>query len=292
MTNSLSPAEAETLKLFAELSGDVLVRVGADGVALYVSPSVQRYGYDPADLVGTRGDQFIHPEDLGAFTANVADLMQDEPGSLRDRRHRIRTKSGEWRWVEGNPRLVRDADGSPTGFINIFRDIHDQKLAADSAKERAEMFEASFENAATGKIVLGMDGQILRANPSILTTLGYRVEDVVGKNDNDFAHPDEIGKFGDQYWSLLRGEVQSYSLERRYRRSDGIYIWCTLIVSMAPDVEGKPKYVLGELQDLSRWIAAMNCGAATRLKPGIPGRSGPSPMRMDASFAWKDHPRL
>ena len=155
----------------------------------------------------------------------------------------MRTHEGDWRWVEGNPQLVRDAEGRPTGFINVFRDIHARKLLSDSAKERAELFEASFENAATGKIVLGMNGRILRANPWLLATLGYRTEDVIGKTDNDFAHPDEIGRFGDQYWSLIRGEIQNYSLERRYRRSDGVYIWCTLIVSMAADADGKPKFI-------------------------------------------------
>ena len=246
----------DTLLLLAEQGGDIIVRVSRDGRVIYVSPNIRRYGYTPEEFIASAGDQIVHPQDRAQFAANVERLLRGEFDSLAPRAHRMRTAGGDWAWVEGNPRPLFDADGTPAGFINVFRDIDVRQQVSDAAQEQAELFQAAFRYAATGKIVLGLDGRILRANPSLLDTLGYQADEVIGRSDSDFAHPDEIGKFNEPYESLLSGEIPSYSLQRRYRRRDGVYIWCTLIVSMATGADGEPKYILAELQDLSIWHAA------------------------------------
>src|SRR5204863_4984514 len=58
--------ESEQLfRLLAEYSTDVIGRLSADGRIEYVSPaSAVVYGYEPEDMVGRYGSEFIHPEDL------------------------------------------------------------------------------------------------------------------------------------------------------------------------------------------------------------------------------------
>ena len=211
----------DTLLLLAEQGGDIIVRVSRDGRVIYVSPNIRRYGYTPEEFIASAGDQIVHPQDRAQFAANVERLLRGEFDSLAPRAHRMRTAGGDWAWVEGNPRPLFDADGTPAGFINVFRDIDVRQQVSDAAQEQAELFKAAFRYAATGKIVLGLDGRILRANPSLLDTLGYQADEVIGRSDSDFAHPDEIGKFNEPYESLLSGEIPSYSLQRRYRRRDG-----------------------------------------------------------------------
>jgi len=226
------------LQLIAEYADDVLVRAGLDGKIIYVSPNVASYGYDPQELVGSTGAQIIHPDEVERFSENGAALLRGEFNPESDRRYRIRTKGGEWRWVEANPRITLDEHGSPMGFINVFRNVTGRASLDDAVLERAKLYEAAFNHSATGKIVLGLDGRILRVNSALLSTLNYKAEDLIGRRDDDFAHPDEIGKFSQQYFALLAGEIQSYTLKRRYLRGDGVYIWCTLIVALGVDASG------------------------------------------------------
>ncbi len=114
-----------------------------------------------------------------------------------------------------------------------------------------DLFEVAFEHSAIGKVLLDMSGRIIRVNRAICEALGYAPEELVGLADNDVAHPDEIDRFAEQFGALVRGETQSYQVERRYRRRDGAWIWFSLIVSMARDSDGSPRAIVAELQDLT-----------------------------------------
>lgn len=244
------------LELIARFSSDVLVQIGRDGRIAYISESIAKYGYAPAELVGTDGRQLFHPDEQARSSANIAAQLAGRPAPDTNRRYRVRGGDGRWFWVEANPQVVLDADGRPTGLINVFRDVDEQERMIGVARERGELFEAVFNHSASAKVVLSLDGEILRANVALLKLLGYRAEEVIGRRDNDFAHPDEIGRFDAQYRALLAGELQSYTVERRYRRSDGVYIWCALVVSVAAGADGAPKFILCELQDQTQSRAA------------------------------------
>ena len=66
----------ESLRLLAENVSDVIFRFGADGLARYISPSVESlYGYRPAEIYAMGGDvvtnRFIHPDDQASVAAAV-----------------------------------------------------------------------------------------------------------------------------------------------------------------------------------------------------------------------------
>ena len=66
--------ESEQLfRLLAEYSTDVIGRLSGDGRIQYVSPaSVSVYGYEPDDMVGRYGSEFIHPDDIEAMTGDFS----------------------------------------------------------------------------------------------------------------------------------------------------------------------------------------------------------------------------
>jgi PAS domain S-box-containing protein len=243
-------------EFFAEHASDVMVWAGPDGRIQYVSPSVRRYGYEPAELIGTDGVALFHPDDRSRFIENTAALLRGDLQAGANRRHRLGTRLGDWVCVEGSPRPIFDSDGRPLGFLNIFRDVTEQDRLEQAAREQQDLFGAVFEQSAIGKVLIGMDGRIMRVNRSLCRALGYAPDEVIGRSDDDFAHPDEIGRFADQFSAVARGEIQSYQAERRYRARSGSWIWFSLTVSMARDADGSPRAIVAELQDLTERRAA------------------------------------
>ena len=123
----------ERYRTLAEKTKDVIARADSKAVIRYISPGVRALGYEPEELVGTTGAEFVHPDDLGNFLANTQALLTGTvPKTPPVREHRFRTKSGEWMWLEGNPTVLHDADGKPAEIVNVFRDISDRK-AMDTA---------------------------------------------------------------------------------------------------------------------------------------------------------------
>jgi PAS domain S-box-containing protein len=244
-------------EFFAEHASDIMVWVGPDGRILYVSPSVRRFGYVPAEIIGTDGMELFHPEDRPRLVENTTAMLRGEvQNGATNRRYRLGASSGDWTWVEGNPRPIFDSDGRSLGFLNILRDVTEQHRFETAARDQEDLFAAVFEHSAIGKVLSDMDGRILRINRSLCQTLGYVPEDVIGRYDNDFAHPDEIGHFEDQFGALARGEIHSYQAERRYHARSGGWIWFSLTVSFARDAAGSPCAIVAELQDLTERRAA------------------------------------
>jgi len=50
---------------------------------------------------------------------------------------------------------------------------------------------------------------------------------------------------------LLRGEIDSFSAEKRYEHPDGRTVWGLLHVSLVRNADGKPAQLLGQLEDMT-----------------------------------------
>lgn len=109
---------------------DVVIRADARGVILFVSESCRVLGYEPADLVGKLGVDFVHPDDRARFIGNTASIFLPASGSRSDPRvHRFRRKDGSWVWLKGNPKALPTSEGQPGELLNFFEPISDAAAA-------------------------------------------------------------------------------------------------------------------------------------------------------------------
>ncbi|WP_337188606.1 PAS domain S-box protein [Phenylobacterium sp.] len=236
-------------RLLAENSEDVTVQLSLTGEIRYVSPAVRAYGYAPEALEGRLIREFIHPDDLEQAGANLAAALGGQPSPNHLRQLRFRSGRGDWVCMEGNARALRDAAGAPEGFVTTLRDVTERL-------EQEALFKAAFEHAAIAKSMVGLDGRLLWANEAACRLTGYGREELIGTAFADMVHPDEAGMDGPKIEALRRGRIASYESERRFRRIDGGYVWVRQTVSLARHADGRPKYFLAEVEDLTERHAA------------------------------------
>jgi PAS domain S-box-containing protein len=146
---AMAESEARYREL-ADLVPDMVVRMTA-GRLTYASPACREYGYEPQDLVGRSILEFVHPDDHPDVVERARATFGGVPLDPQIRRTmRIRTASGDWVRVEGNPRQVRNSDGEVTEVINVFRNVtaqHGLELQLREARlvaERAAQTKADF----------------------------------------------------------------------------------------------------------------------------------------------------
>jgi len=96
---------------------------------IYHPSWAQTYGFPEERTPRTGGElaQFIHPEDVPRFQAEMAKAMAGPQDSF-ELEHRALTASGDWKWMLGRARVVsRDAAGRATRIVGTCTDVTERR---------------------------------------------------------------------------------------------------------------------------------------------------------------------
>lgn len=118
-------------------------------------------------------------------------------------------------------------------------------------RESQERFESAFEYAMVGTGLVSPDGRWLRVNRALCETFGYPEDEMIGKTFQEITHPEDLEADLERVERLLRGEVGSYSIEKRYLRKDNSVVWALLSVSAVHGEDGEVLYFISQVQDIT-----------------------------------------
>jgi PAS domain S-box-containing protein len=126
------------------------------------------------------------------------------------------------------------------------QNLKDAEAALVKAKDELQIvldrFRGTFENAAIGLAHVAPDGQFLMVNRELCRMLGYAPEEMLAMNARDLNHPEDADKSREMVERLRNGEVENYSIEKRYIHKRSMAIWVELTVSLVREADGKPNY--------------------------------------------------
>jgi PAS domain S-box-containing protein len=114
----------------------------------------------------------------------------------------------------------------------------------------AQRFHAVFDSATLG-ISIGVDGRMLETNRALQEMLGYSAAELALMHFAEVTHPEDVDVDEEQLARLLRGEIDSYRVEKRYFRRDGQLLWAAVRVSLARDEAGRPVFGVGMTEDIT-----------------------------------------
>ncbi len=138
--------ESENRLRFAlEGSNDGLWDVHMQTGKVFLSPrGCEILGYNPneSDKIASVWSDLVHPDDMPITGEKLNSHLNGE-SQVFQVQQRLRTKSGEWRWVLTRGKLVsRDSNGNPLRMTGTHTDIHERKLAeAELEKYRFHLEE-------------------------------------------------------------------------------------------------------------------------------------------------------
>lgn len=142
-------------------------------------------------------------------------------------------------------------NGEVMGAVLTFSDVTERKEAEVSLREAEERFRSAFEHTPIGMTLNAPDGRYLQVNRAICEFLGYSEEELLASTFLDVTYPGDIDFSAEQARRLTEGEVDSYSLEKRYLHRMGHPVWANLSVSVVRDAGGEPLYYIAQAQDIS-----------------------------------------
>jgi PAS domain S-box-containing protein len=126
-----------------------------------------------------------------------------------------------------------------------------RRCIAEALREREARFRGTFENAAVGVAHMTADCQYLRVNQKVCDIFGYSRDELEGKFCAQITHVHDIDVGVNQFDALMRGEISSFSAEKRYLRKDGSPVWVNMSVSLQRNSNNEPEYAIELIQDIS-----------------------------------------
>ncbi|MDD1632665.1 MAG: PAS domain S-box protein, partial [Methylococcaceae bacterium] len=221
-----------------EHARDMIWSADLQGRLTYVNEALMGFlGLPAAEILGRSPGDFYttNPANLD-FPAMVTRALAGEV--LPPLAIECATPRGP-RWVEVVSSIVYDQDGAPVGFRGISRDIQQRRVVEAALRQSEERFRSTFDHAAIGKLVVGMDGKPVEINRAICVMLGYEASDLLGRTMDALVHPDDAAQARIEVMRLLRGEAQAFHMEVRHVHKDGHIILSLLSMSLTRDELGR-----------------------------------------------------
>jgi PAS domain S-box-containing protein len=224
-----------------EQSADIATIFDRDGTITYVSPSVRRIlGYDPADLVGDRGYEYVHPDDREANADAVEQALKGDESAVAE--VRFRRADGTWCWIESTLRDHRD-DPVIGGVLGMSRDISDRKEEEEKHRHLAKEYETFLENVADAVFLLNVRAtkgshkfEFERLSPSYEEQTGLRTQQVKGKTPKEVFGDERGAELTANYHRCIRAR-EPISYQEELPVTDHVRFWDTVLAPVITDEE-------------------------------------------------------
>tara|TARA_R110001592_G_scaffold9339_3_gene49681 strand:+ start:1016 stop:2122 length:1107 start_codon:yes stop_codon:yes gene_type:complete len=125
--------------------------------------------------------------------------------------------------------------------------------------------EAAMNVAGVGIAQLGPDGVLQEVNGSLCVLLGYEASDLLGRNIQDFIHPEGLGENGAAKEPLPEDLSAGEGALKCYVRQDGQLVWARVSEGPSQTEEGQPASSVVVFQDMSETKAVEDRCEALRV---------------------------
>jgi PAS domain S-box-containing protein len=144
-----------------------------------------------------------------------------------------------------NPWLVPAVVAPLFGAQRLFR-------AMGLLRESEQRFRAMFESAPFGAELTDLEGNIVSVNAALERMLGYSQAELLALPRERYADAESDRVDRELLDELAHGGRSRYEIDRRFTNADGGEVLAHVAVSLVPDADGRPKYRLALVEDVTR----------------------------------------
>jgi len=213
---------------------------------------LQTVGYSLPELVGQHHKIFCAPElynspEYSHFWRQLAQGI-----AFKDNFSRV-DKQGKQIWLEASYCPVKDERGSIVKIVKIASDI----TATMDSKNVLEGKELALSRS-MATIEFDLKGHIRDANDNFLNTVGYSLQEIMGKHHSLFCSP-ELSASSEyrQFWQQLnQGQFQQGKYQRRAK--DGSELWLEASYNPIYDAKSRLTGVVKMATDITQEVTSLN----------------------------------
>jgi PAS domain S-box-containing protein len=248
---------------------EILINSSVDGILAFDrecryilwNPAMERIsGMKSEEVLGRRAFEifpFLHETGEDQFFLKA---LEGVSSITQNRRYSI-TQTGREGFYEGHYSSLYGEAGEIIGGFAIIREITEQWSAQARLRESEKRYRELVENSLGLISTHDMNGVLLSVNPAAARMLGYRPEEMVGRNFTDFIASSMRPRVP-LYLSQLKHEPTGHGLMRVVTRTGEERIW--IYRNTRYDEAGRASYIIGHAQDITERVRAEGALRRTR----------------------------
>ncbi len=120
-----------------------------------------------------------------------------------------------------------------------------------SLAESAARFRLVFEQAAVGFEQIDLDGKWVMLNNRFCELLGYSMDECLALSPAEVTHPEDQLIRAPLLERVLRGDLPSFTMDKRFLRKGREPIWVRSTTSLVHDLDGRPLYFISVVEDIT-----------------------------------------
>ncbi len=220
----------------------------SDGLFIEVNETfLNNLGYKREEIIGKKSTSLNIWADK-TDRSNAIDLLIKN-GFLRHFETKIFTRNGEIRhglfsidYIEMNGEKC---------ILSAMTDITENKIAQEAVRRSEENFKTIFDQAIVGIASISVKGDFLELNNRFCEITGYSMNELLGMNHSILTHTDDLDIDKNYISRVLKGEIDSYTMERRCIHKDGHIVWVHLYTNVIRDENRNIRSAIAVIDDIS-----------------------------------------
>jgi PAS domain S-box-containing protein len=223
-----------------------------DGTVIYYNDRIQDFDGVFRNPDGSWAwDGAIHEEDAGKTFRLFRHSL--ETGEGYEVEHRLRMKTGEYRWHLTRAVPQYNEEGKIRRWYGTATDVHHQKEVERALRASEAEFRVSFENSNVGMVQTdARTMKFVRVNDAFCRMLGYSREELMCLGFADITHPDHREHDVALYKQMVSGEITELQTEKRYITKNGDIIWGLVSSNLIRDEQGNAVRSNAIIRDVTR----------------------------------------
>ena len=167
-----------------------------------------------------------HPDEVATVVAASVAVMKGKAERYSEE-HRVRTRSGEWRWVRSSGRVIeRDRSGRALRMAGTNVDITERKRAEEALRLSEDRLQYAVRGSGAGIWDWNTVEDRYYMSPRLKQMMGYEDAELPNRRDEFLRriHPEDRPSVDEALRSHF-SERTPYEIEYRLQRRDGSHIW-------------------------------------------------------------------
>ncbi|NGZ74117.1 PAS domain S-box protein [Saccharibacillus alkalitolerans] len=247
MTSPYIPDASVYARIYNKIPTGVLI-LGMDGLCIGANPAMSRiFGWEHDRFLGRGYRDLLRTEGDGIpdFFESFSQWIQ-APRSFGPIEIRLAGRDGKSVWVSAEGELAGEEE--EPHIVIYLEDVSNRRSEADDPHEQTrEIYKLITQNTPDMISFSKPDGTLLYVSPSVERTLGYKPEEMLGRNRTAFYHSGDATKM--RIEGTLYAEDRTF--ERRVMHKNGSVRWVDTSFRLIRDSEGQVSRVLVIARDVT-----------------------------------------